>query len=51
MKKYIYVIIALVVFNSCSDELDLSAPSELSATGFWDTEEAAELRIQGCMRI
>lgn len=41
MKKYIYIIIAMAIFNSCSNELDLVAPSELTASGFWDTEEGA----------
>lgn len=33
MKKYIYIIIAMVILNSCSDELDLVAPSQLTASG------------------
>ena len=41
MKKYIYIIVAMVIFNSCSDELDVVPPSELTASGFWDTEEGA----------
>lgn len=47
MKKYIYIIIAVVIFNSCSDELDLVAPSELTASGFWDTEEGARTAHTG----
>lgn len=41
MKKYIYIIVAVVVFNSCSNQLDLVAPSQLTASGFWNTEEGA----------
>ncbi|MDD7915324.1 RagB/SusD family nutrient uptake outer membrane protein [Polaribacter ponticola] len=41
MKKYIYIIVAMVIFSSCSDELDLVSPSELTAAGFWDTEVGA----------
>lgn len=41
MKKYIYIIVAMVIFSSCSSELELTSPSELTAAGFWDTEEGA----------
>jgi hypothetical protein len=41
MKKYIYIIVAMAIFSSCESELDLVAPSELTASGFWDTEEGA----------
>lgn len=37
----------MVIFNSCSDELDLVAPSELTAAGFWDTEEGANTALTG----
>jgi len=47
MKKYIYTIVALVIFNSCSNELDLIAPSELTTAGFWDTEEGATTAFTG----
>jgi hypothetical protein len=47
MKKYIFIIMAVVFFNSCSDELDLVAPSELTASGFWDTEEGARTAHTG----
>lgn len=41
MKKYIYITLLLMVVSSCTKELDLTAPSELTASGFWDTEEGA----------
>lgn len=41
MKKYIYVLMAVWVCFSCESELDLTSPSELTAAGFWDTEEGA----------
>lgn len=41
MNKYIYIILAIVVFGSCEGELDLVAPSELTAAGFWNSEEGA----------
>lgn len=41
MKKYIYIILVTAIFISCESELDLVAPSELTASGFWDTEEGA----------
>lgn len=47
MKKYIYIIIAVVTFNACSDELDLTSPSELTTQGFWDTEEGAKAAHTG----
>ncbi len=47
MKKYIYILIAVVTFNSCSDELELKSPSELTAQGFWDTEEGAKTAHTG----
>lgn len=47
MKKYIYILIAVVTFSSCSDELDLKSPSELTAQGFWDTEEGAKAAHTG----
>ncbi|WP_242117498.1 RagB/SusD family nutrient uptake outer membrane protein [Aestuariivivens sediminicola] len=41
MKNYIFIIIALITISSCENELDLSSPSQLTAAGFWDTEEGA----------
>jgi hypothetical protein len=41
MKKYIYIILVTAIFISCESELELVAPSELTASGFWDTEEGA----------
>lgn len=39
MKKYIYILIAVFGFSACESELELVSPSELTAAGFWDTEE------------
>lgn len=47
MKKYIYLVIAVMVLSACSDELDLSSPSDLTAQGFWDTEEGAKAAHTG----
>jgi len=47
MKKYIYILMAFVMFNSCESELDLLSPSELTAAGFWDTEEGAKTAHTG----
>lgn len=41
MKKYIYILLAAVIFSSCESELEIVSPSELTAAGFWDTEEGA----------
>ena len=47
MKKYIFIMIAAITLSSCSDELDLKSPSELTAQGFWDTEEGAKTAHTG----
>ncbi len=47
MKKYIFILIAVVTLNSCSDELDLKSPSELTVQGFWNTEEGAKTAHTG----
>lgn len=36
-----------MIFSGCSDELDLSSPSELTAQGFWNTEEGAKTAHTG----
>ena len=41
MKKIIYLLIAVISFSACENELELTSPSELTAAGFWDTEEGA----------
>ena len=41
MKKYIYILLAVITLSACESELELSSPSELTAAGFWDTEEGA----------
>uniref|UniRef100_UPI003217FFE7 RagB/SusD family nutrient uptake outer membrane protein n=1 Tax=uncultured Draconibacterium sp. TaxID=1573823 RepID=UPI003217FFE7 len=40
MKKYIFVLISILVLGSC--ELDMKPDSDLTYNGFWDTEEAAK---------
>ncbi|MEO5788671.1 RagB/SusD family nutrient uptake outer membrane protein, partial [Gelidibacter sp.] len=47
MKKYIYLFITVVTLSACSNELDLKSPSELTAQGFWDTEEGAKTAHTG----
>ncbi|MGM5470010.1 RagB/SusD family nutrient uptake outer membrane protein [Flavobacteriaceae bacterium LMO-SS05] len=41
MKKYIFILFAAMAFSACESELELVSPSELTAAGFWDTEEGA----------
>lgn len=41
MKKYLYILLTAITISSCEKELLLTAPSELTAAGFWDTEEGA----------
>lgn len=51
--KYLYIIIALLVFSSCEKELELKAPSELTVAGFWDSENgvrAAHTGLYGSFR-
>ncbi len=47
MKKYIYIILALLIVSSCEEELNIISPSELTAAGFWDTEEGARTAHTG----
>ncbi len=47
MNKYIYIIVAVFVFSSCEKELELVSPSELTAAGFWDTEEGVRTAHTG----
>ena len=47
MKKYITILIVALVFCSCESELELSSPSELTAAGFWDTENGARAAHTG----
>lgn len=41
MKNIITTIATAFLIIGCSSELDISSPSELTAAGFWDTEEGA----------
>lgn len=45
--KYIYIILALLVLNSCESELEINAPSELTFNGFWDSETGARAAHSG----
>jgi len=47
MKKYIYIIVAALTFSACESELELASPSQLTAAGFWDTEEGAKTAHTG----
>lgn len=47
MKKYIFLLITVIAFTACSDELELTSPSELTAQGFWNTEEGAKTAHTG----
>lgn len=47
MKKYIYIITAILSFYACESELELDAPSELTTGGFWDSEEGARTAHTG----
>ncbi|WP_086478205.1 RagB/SusD family nutrient uptake outer membrane protein [Arenibacter amylolyticus] len=47
MKKYIYLLIAVVTFTACESELELNSPSELTAQGFWDSETGARTAHTG----
>ena len=45
--RYIYIILALLVLNSCESELEINAPSELTFNGFWDSETGARAAHSG----
>ncbi|MBD0831596.1 RagB/SusD family nutrient uptake outer membrane protein [Aestuariibaculum sediminum] len=47
MKKYIYILLAVCTFSACESELELTSPSQLTAAGFWDTEEGARTAQTG----
>ena len=47
MKKYIYIFIAIITFSACESELEIKSPSQLTAAGFWDTEEGAKAAHTG----
>ena len=47
MKKYLYIFIAVLTLSACESELELSSPSQLTAAGFWDTEEGAKTAHTG----
>ncbi len=41
MKKYIYILLAAILFSACEKTLDLKPKSSLTFNGFWDNEEGA----------
>lgn len=47
MKKYINILIAVMTLSACESELELVSPSQLTAAGFWDTEEGARTAHTG----
>ncbi|WP_282073640.1 RagB/SusD family nutrient uptake outer membrane protein [Polaribacter atrinae] len=47
MKKYIYILFAVFALSACESELEITSPSELTAAGFWDTEEGAKAAHTG----
>lgn len=47
MKKFSYIIMAMFALSACESELELVAPSQLTASGFWDTEEGARTAHTG----
>lgn len=47
MKKYIYIVLAAITFSACTSELELTSPSQLTAAGFWDTEEGVRTAHTG----
>ena len=47
MKKYIFIITAVMLFTSCEKEIELEPISDLTYNGFWDTEEAARAAQSG----
>lgn len=47
MKKYIYIVVAVISMIACDKELDLQSPSELTTAGFWDSEEGTKTAHTG----
>lgn len=41
MKKYIYILLVVILFSACERILDIKPTSSLSYNGFWDNEEGA----------
>jgi hypothetical protein len=54
MKIYIYILLVAVFFSSCESELELTNLSEISASGYWSTENnarAAHSGLYGNLRL
>ena len=49
MKKYIYIFFAAITLSACTSELELVSPSQLTAAGFWDTEEGVRTAHTGML--
>ncbi|MCB0471740.1 MAG: RagB/SusD family nutrient uptake outer membrane protein, partial [Flavobacteriaceae bacterium] len=47
MKKYIILILVVFASSACESKLELTSPSELTASGFWDTETGARTAHAG----
>lgn len=47
MKKYIYLLSVVCGLMACESELELTAPSELTTAGFWDSEEGVRTAHTG----
>jgi integrase len=45
--KYVYILLALLVLNSCESQLEIDAPSELTFNGFWEGENGARAAHSG----
>ena len=45
--KYIYLFLAVLVMGSCEKELEIDAPSDLTSSGFWDSETGARAALSG----
>jgi hypothetical protein len=45
--KYVYILLALLVLNSCESQLEIEAPSELTFNGFWEGENGARAAHSG----
>lgn len=50
MKKYIYLVLTAILFNSCSDFLDREPNDTLFPGIFWETENDAKLTLTACYR-
>lgn len=47
MKKILIIISSLIFLGSCTEQLELSSPSQLTASGYWDSETGARSAHSG----